>query len=115
MTRPSASTSSSRTYADLRATNLTRLAPDDGGAAVNDLLMQMQADLLGIPVIRPTCLESTALGAARFAAAAVGVTDFASSNAIDRVFEPSITADERTARLTDWNRAIDRARGWANG
>ena len=89
----------------------------DGGAARNDLLMQTQADLLGVPVIRPRQTETTALGAAFFAGLAVGVwrdtTELASHWQAERVFEPTRNADWRTARLTEWHRAVDRARGWA--
>lgn len=82
----------------------------DGGAAVNDMLMQFQADLLGIPVVRPRITETTALGAAYLAGLQAGV--FASLDAIrgmwavDRVFTPSISRDQAAARMAEWRRAI---------
>ncbi len=89
----------------------------DGGAARNDLLMQIQADLLGVPVIRPRQTETTALGAASFAGLAAGIwrdpAELAAHWQAERVFEPSRSADWRQARLDDWHRAVDRARDWA--
>ncbi len=89
----------------------------DGGAARNNLLMQIQADLLGVPVIRPRQTETTALGAAYFAGLAVGVwrdpAELAAHWQAERVFEPTRSADWREARLTEWHRAIERAKGWA--
>lgn len=89
----------------------------DGGAAGNDLLMQLQADALGIPVIRPAVTETTALGAALLAGLAVGfwsgLDEIASMWAIDRRFEPALSNDQREANLLQWRRAVDRARRWA--
>ena len=89
----------------------------DGGASANDLLMQMQADLLGTPVQRPTCVESTALGAAYLAGLAVGYwtgqADVLRNRKIDRVFYPSISEEERQCRLKGWNKAVRYACGWA--
>jgi glycerol kinase len=88
----------------------------DGGASNNDLLMQIQADLAGLPVVRSRTSESTALGAAYLAGLATG---FWSSDTIDaqweadRVFEPRISADERAAKTATWHRAVERAKGWA--
>ncbi|HEU0114904.1 MAG TPA: glycerol kinase GlpK, partial [Thermomicrobiales bacterium] len=74
----------------------------DGGAARDDLLMQMQADALGVPVIRPRIIEATALGAAYLAGLAAGVwrseAEIAAQWQVDRVFEPAISADERDTR-----------------
>ncbi len=89
----------------------------DGGATANDLLMQFQADLLGVPVVRPKVTETTALGAAYLAGLAVGFWDgldeIAAQWQVDRRFEPAMGDDQR-ATLTDaWTRALDRARGWA--
>jgi len=88
----------------------------DGGAARNDRLCQFQADLLGVPVERPVHAETTAIGAAALAGLAVGVwTDpagFAATRAIDRVFEPAMTADRRAALLHGWHRAVERSLGW---
>ena len=71
----------------------------DGGAATNDLLLQLQADVLGVPVERPVVAETTALGAAYLAGLAIGywdgLDDIASNWALDRRFEPSMSADRR--------------------
>ncbi len=89
----------------------------DGGAAVNDLLMQFQADLLGVPVVRPAVTETTALGAAYLAGLATGFWDspeeLRKSRAGDKRFEPQMDASERTARRETWRRAVGRAKGWA--
>ena len=84
----------------------------DGGAARNDLLMQMQADLLGVPVVRPACTETTALGAAFLAGLAVGVwadlAEVASLWREERRFEPRWNEDQRSAHLQAWQRAVAR-------
>ncbi|WP_165220760.1 glycerol kinase GlpK [Aquisphaera insulae] len=89
----------------------------DGGAARNDLLMQMQADLLQAPVERPVVTETTALGAAFLAGLAVGFWkgdgDLAESWALDRRFEPVLSADRADRERRQWRRAVERARGWA--
>jgi len=89
----------------------------DGGAARNNLLMQMQADLLGVPVVRPRTAESTALGAAGLAGLATGfwenTDDYARNWQLDRVFEPAWSADQRAARLARWEQAVALSRGWA--
>ena len=89
----------------------------DGGATASDLLMQMQADLLGVPVVRPRITETTALGAAYLAGLATGVwrdeEEIARLWARDRVFEPAMSRDEAQARLAEWKRAVARARDWA--
>jgi glycerol kinase len=88
----------------------------DGGAARNNLLMQMQADLLGVPVVRPQCTETTALGAAFLAGLAVGfwqdTAELESLWRIDRVFDPSWDADQRESMLHTWRRAVARTRDW---
>jgi len=85
----------------------------DGGACVNDLLMQFQADLLGIPVVRPTVTETTALGAAYLAGLAVGVWPdtgaLAAQWRVERQFEPAMSRDEAAARMAGWERAVGRA------
>lgn len=90
----------------------------DGGASRNDLLMQMQADVLGVPVVRPRQTETTALGAALLAGLAVGLWQDASEIAarweVDRRFEPSLSESQRHARLARWQEAVSRARNWAN-
>ncbi len=89
----------------------------DGGASVNDLLMQMQADLLGVSVVRPTVIETTALGAAYLAGLAVGLWEDKDAIAgrwqVDRVFTPAMTETQREQRRAVWRRAVERARGWA--
>jgi glycerol kinase len=88
----------------------------DGGAAANDLLMQIQADLLGVPVVRPRMLETTALGAAYLAGLAVGVwsgtEEIAAHSEIDRIFRPEMPRAEAAAHLARWRRAVERAKGW---
>ena len=88
----------------------------DGGAAVNDLLMQFQADVLGVPVVRPRVTETTALGAAYLAGLAVGFwagpEDLRSKRRGDVHFEPGLTPDEATQRMKLWKRAVERSRGW---
>ncbi|NVM76206.1 glycerol kinase [Duganella sp. SG902] len=89
----------------------------DGGAARNDLLMQFQADLLGVPVVRPKVTETTALGAAYLAGLAVGFWDsqeeIAAQWTCERRFDPVMSADRRCALLAQWSRAIARAKAWA--
>ncbi len=89
----------------------------DGGASANDLLMQMQADFSGVPVVRPKVLETTALGAAYLAGLAVGfwssVDEIASQWQMDRRFEPRISADDRAVKLARWHKALARAKAWA--
>jgi glycerol kinase len=88
----------------------------DGGATANDLLMQFQADLLGVPVVRPKVTETTALGAAYLAGLAVGFwgsTDEVSANwQVDRRFEPAMPRDAAATRLRQWERAVERSRDW---
>jgi glycerol kinase len=88
----------------------------DGGAARNDLLMQFQADLLGVPVVRPTVTETTALGAAYLAGLAVGFWDtqeeIAAQWSCERRFEPAMPADRRAELLGQWGRAVDRSKTW---
>jgi glycerol kinase len=91
----------------------------DGGAVVNNLLMQFQADILGVAVQRPKVAETTALGAAYLAGLAVG---FWSSQeevskywAIDRTFEPSMSEDQREKLYANWKRAVERSLDWEQG
>jgi glycerol kinase len=90
----------------------------DGGASVNDLLMAIQADVLGVPVVRSQTAETTALGAAFLAGLAVGVWPDRSATAAlwrsDRQFRPTMTSTDRDAMRTAWRRAVERARGWAS-
>ena len=88
----------------------------DGGAARNDLLMQIQADVLGVPVIRPRNVETTAVGAAFLAGLGCGLWPDQSTLAdrweVDRIFEPGISDEQRESRYAIWRRAVDRARDW---
>jgi glycerol kinase len=89
----------------------------DGGASVNDGLLQHQADIMQLPVVRPKITETTALGAAYLAGLATGV--WADRDAIahhwqvDRRFEPQMSADEAQSIRARWNEAVRRAQGWA--
>ena len=89
----------------------------DGGAVTNNLLMQFQADILGVAVQRPKITETTALGAAYLAGPAVGFwkspDELAQQWAIDRTFEPRMSADQREHLYADWKRAVERSLGWA--
>lgn len=89
----------------------------DGGAAANDLLMQIQVDLLGSPLVRPTVTETTALGAAYLAGLAVGYWESEEEVTklwkADKHFEPGIDANERNALTSGWNKALERAKNWA--
>jgi glycerol kinase len=82
----------------------------DGGASANDLLMQFQADLLGIPVLRPQVIETTALGAALLAGLGTGMygspQEVGGIWQLDRAFEPRMSRDEAGARLEEWDRAV---------
>ncbi|MGA2046600.1 MAG: glycerol kinase GlpK [Terracidiphilus sp.] len=88
----------------------------DGGAAVNNLLMQFQADILGVSVARPQVTETTALGAAYLAGLATGFwanpQEVQAKRQNDARFEPKMSAAEREERRSHWNRAVDRAKGW---
>src|SRR6185436_4864819 len=91
----------------------------DGGATQNDLLMQFQADVLGVPVLRPKIYETTALGAAYLAGLAVGFwknTDaLAAQWQLDRRFEPAMPAARRAALKAGWTKAVKRSRAWTEG
>jgi glycerol kinase len=86
----------------------------DGGAATNNLLMQFQADMLGVPVVRPKIFETTALGAAFLAGLATGFwknrEQLASQWQIDRTFEPSMPKSQVESLRQGWNKALERAR-----
>jgi len=91
----------------------------DGGAARNDLLMQLQADLLGVSVVRPTVTETTALGAAYLAGLAVGFwrdrDELREHWTAERRFDPDMPEARREALLHDWKRALTRAERWVEG
>jgi glycerol kinase len=89
----------------------------DGGASRNDLMMKFQADMLGVPVVRPKVTETTALGAAYLAGLAVGFypdrDTIAKQWSVDEHFEPSMETAKRDKLLHDWHRALERAKAWA--
>jgi glycerol kinase len=88
----------------------------DGGASQNNLLMQFQADILGVPVVRPKVSETTALGAAYLAGLAVGYwqseAEIMQHWQLDQRFEPNISQDQREFLLSNWRRAVERSRSW---
>ena len=89
----------------------------DGGASANNFLLQFQSDILDTPIVRPTCIETTALGAANLAGLAVGV--FASTDEIaerwqkDRVFTADMDVKKREDLMKHWHKAVERSLGWA--
>ena len=89
----------------------------DGGASANDFLMQTQADIINAPVLRPQCVETTAMGAAYLAGLAVGYwknkEEVIQNWAIDQTFHPVIVEEEREKRIKGWNKAVKYAYGWA--
>jgi len=89
----------------------------DGGAAANDLMMQFQADVLGVPVVRPKVFETTALGAAYLAGLATGVWKSADTIGerwqVDRRFEPAMPRERVAEFRGQWSRAVERAKHWA--
>jgi glycerol kinase len=91
----------------------------DGGATASNLLMQMQANLLGVPVVRPRVTETTALGAAYLAGLATGFwkdkAEIAALWARERAFDPALSRDSAGAMLAQWRRAVERSRDWAQG
>ncbi len=90
----------------------------DGGASRNDLLMQMQADFLGVPVVRPRVTETTALGAAYLAGLATGfwsgADELSDQWAMDRRFEPAMVDAARADKRARWRKAVERAKGWVD-
>lgn len=96
---------------DLAALNV------DGGASANNFLMQTQADISGCPVNRPSCVETTAMGAAYLAGIAVGYwkdkEDVIANTSLDRTFAPAISAEERETRIKGWKKAVKCSFGWA--
>lgn len=90
----------------------------DGGATVNDTLMQLQADILGVPVVRPKILETTSLGAAYAAGLAVGywkgLDDLTGNWKADRQWDPDWSEDRRDAAYAGWQKAVERTYGWVD-
>ena len=88
----------------------------DGGGSINDAMMQFQADILGLPVVRPRVTETTALGAAYLAGLAVGFwsgqDELRQLWQVGKRFEPDMTQDERQGRMHTWKRAVERSRDW---
>lgn len=89
----------------------------DGGASANDFLMQTQADIINAPVNRPSCVETTAMGAAYLAGLAVGYwkskEDVIKNWAIDKTFQPKISHEVREKKIKGWNKAVKYSYGWA--
>ena len=89
----------------------------DGGASANNFLMQAQADMIQVPVKRPVCVETTAMGAAYLAGLSVGYwnspDEIISNWEIDRVFAPQISVEERDKKAKGWKKAVKCAYGWA--
>ena len=89
----------------------------DGGASANDFLMQFQSDIINAPVKRPSCVETTAMGAAYLAGLAVGYwgskEDVIKNWAIDKIFSPIMGEDERERKIKGWNKAVKYSFGWA--
>lgn len=89
----------------------------DGGASANNLLLQLQSDLSALPIERPACIETTALGAASLAGLAVGLfsslDEIKSNIAVARTFTPQISEEDRQSRLAGWKKAVERAKEWA--
>jgi glycerol kinase len=90
----------------------------DGGAAASNLLMQIQADVLGVPVVRPKVLETTALGAAYLAGLAVGywkdAAEVARNWQVDRTFEPAMSRERVAELCAGWEKAVERSKAWAD-
>ena len=89
----------------------------DGGAVANNFLMEFQADILGVPCLRPVVAETTALGAAYLAGLAVGywsdLDEIAANWQVDKEFVPQMAAEEREKLYRGWKRAVERSRAWA--
>ena len=89
----------------------------DGGASANDLLMSFQADILNIPIVRPSYVETTAYGAASLAALCVGIIksteDLKNLIKSKKIFKPSMSHEERHKKIHKWNEAVKRSMGWA--
>jgi glycerol kinase len=90
----------------------------DGGATVNNFLMQLQADILGVPVVRPVVHETTALGAAYAAGLATGLwsnlDELRANWGVDQVFEPQWSEDQREQAYAGWKKAVERSRDWVD-
>ncbi|HIW21999.1 MAG TPA: glycerol kinase GlpK [Candidatus Dorea intestinavium] len=91
----------------------------DGGASKNDFLLQFQADMIGVPVLRPKCVETTALGAAYLAGLQTGYwrdeEDIISNVEVDKIFEPKMDLELRNHKLDRWHKAVTCSLNWAKG
>ncbi len=89
----------------------------DGGASMNNFLMQFQADIMNAPVVRPRCVETTAMGAAFLSGLAVGFwkdkNEIREQLTVDRAFMPQMDEEKREEELTGWKKAVEAAKGWA--
>ena len=89
----------------------------DGGASGNNFIMQFQSDIINVPVIRPVCTESTALGAAHLAGLSSGfwtdVKEIEGLKKIDKVFNPTMTDEERENKIKGWKKAVKYSFSWA--
>ena len=90
----------------------------DGGASANSFLMQFQADICHVPVTRPACVETTAMGAAFLAGLAVGfwtdLSDIKRTVTAECTFQPKMDSAQRMKKLAGWEKAVSRCRDWAN-
>lgn len=90
----------------------------DGGASANSLMLEFQANILGVPLERPECIETTALGAAYLCGLALGIykslDDIRANSNPDRIIEPKMDAEWRSAHIAKWRRAVERALNWAD-
>ena len=90
----------------------------DGGASANNLLMSFQADILGVPLDRPACVETTALGAAYLCGLRLGVyeslDEIRANNQIEKSFAPEMSQEERAHRVAKWKKAVQRSLEWAD-
>lgn len=88
----------------------------DGGASVNDFIMQFQADILGVEVVRPVVTETTALGAAYLAGLAVGyytdIADIVLNTRSDKIFQPNMPDNTRSTLVSGWREAVKRCLAW---
>lgn len=88
----------------------------DGGASANDFLMQVQADMINTPVLRPKCVESTAAGVAYLAGLAVGYwkdkEEITKNQEISSTFSPNISEQERAEKIAGWEKAVKLAMSW---
>jgi len=89
----------------------------DGGACANNFLMQFQADILDCPVLRPSCIETTSLGAAYLAGLATGywrsLEDISENWQVERRFLPNMEEEKRSQLVRSWEKAVSRVRDWA--